>query len=125
MPARLVPLVSGLIRPIPLERPVVLIGRHQECDAQVAHSRISRRHCCVAQIAGGLVIRDLGSHNGVRINGERIEEAALEDGDEIAIGPILFRLDWPRSSHEGSEPVAPKAETPEIDSGDLVPLDDD
>lgn len=125
MPARLVPLVSGLIQPIPLVRPVVLIGRHQECDAPVAHSRVSRRHCCVAQIAGGLVIRDLGSRNGVRVNGERIEEAALEDADEIAIGPIVFRLEWPRSSREGLEPALPEAETPEIDPGDLVPLDDE
>lgn len=125
MPARLVPLVSGVIRPILLERPVVLIGRHQECDAPLSHSRISRRHCCVAQIAGGLVIRDLGSRNGVRINGERIEEASLEDGDEIAIGPIVFRLDWPRSTSEAQAPASPEEETPEIDSGDLVPLDDD
>ncbi|WP_169972734.1 FHA domain-containing protein [Tautonia rosea] len=125
MPARLVPLVSGLIRPIPLERPVVLIGRHLECDAQVSHSRISRRHCCVAQIAGGLVIRDLGSRNGTRINGEQIEEAALEDGDEIAIGPVVFRLEWPRSSSEAQKSVSPEGKIPEGDSGDLVPLEDD
>jgi pSer/pThr/pTyr-binding forkhead associated (FHA) protein len=102
-----------------------LIGRHQECDAPVSHSRISRRHCCVAQIAGGLVIRDLGSRNGVRINGERIEEAALEDGDEIAIGPIVYRLDWPRTSSEARSPAPPAAQPPEILPGDLVPLDDD
>ncbi|MEW4568854.1 FHA domain-containing protein [Tautonia sp. JC769] len=121
-PARLVPLVSGLIRPIPLERPVVLIGRHQECDAPVVHARISRRHCCVAQIAGGLVIRDLGSRNGVRVNGERIEEAALADGDEVAIGPIVYRLEWPQVS---GDPRSAAQQSPDIIPGDLVPLDDD
>ena len=125
MSARLVPLSPGPVRPIPLERPVVLIGRHQECDAQLSHSRISRRHCCVAQIAGGLVIRDLGSLNGVRINGYPVDEASLEDGDEVAIGPILFRLDWPRASDSGAEPAPTDPASTELAEDDLVPLDDD
>ena len=39
------------------------------------------------------LIRDLGSRNGVRVNGRLQEEARLHSGDELAIGPILFRLE--------------------------------
>lgn len=124
MPARLVPLVSGLIRPIPLERPVLLIGRHLECDAQLPHSRISRRHCCVAQVADRLVIRDLGSRSGVRVNGVLIDEAALEHGDEVAIGPILFRLERLGAEPEASD-LSPINDSSGLDESDLVALDDD
>ncbi|QDV35850.1 FHA domain-containing protein [Tautonia plasticadhaerens] len=104
MPARLVPLSPGLTRPIPLERPVLLVGRHLECDAQIPHPRISRRHCCVVQVADRLVIRDLGSRTGVRVNGVPIDEAALEHGDEVAIGPILFRLECPDPAAQAARP---------------------
>jgi pSer/pThr/pTyr-binding forkhead associated (FHA) protein len=112
-----------LIRPIPLERPVVLIGRHLECDAQLPHPRVSRRHCCVAQVADRLVIRNLGSRSGVRVNGHSIDETALEHGDEVAIGPILFRLECPGPERQGEAP--PFADAPSIvDDSDLMPLDD-
>ncbi|RUL87290.1 FHA domain-containing protein [Tautonia sociabilis] len=122
MSVRLVPLIPGVIRPIPLERPVLLIGRHLECDAHLPHPRVSRRHCCIAQVAGRLVIRDLGSRTGVRINGLTIDEAALEPGDEVAIGPLVFRLEGPEavpSPGAGPAPFSPPADD------DLIPLEDD
>ena len=39
-----------------------------------------------------VLIRDLGSHNGVRVNGRVVEEATLQVGDEVAIGPLIYRL---------------------------------
>src|ERR671916_906524 len=93
MPARLVPLTSGAAPPIALDRPVILIGRHPECDIPITLPEISRRHCCVAQASERLVIRDLGSRNGVRVNGRRIDEEALQPGDEVAIAHLIYRLE--------------------------------
>ncbi len=95
MPARLVPLSAGTAPVITVQRPVVLIGRHPECDVRVDLPKISRRHCCIVLAYDRVVIRDLGSRNGLRVNGLVIEESSLEHGDEVAIGPVLFRVDNP------------------------------
>ena len=88
--------------PIPLEKPIILIGRQSECDFHLIHSRkVSRRHCCVAQVNNHYVIRDLGSTNGVYLNGLRIRrEAMLSFGDELTIGDLHFHLqkELPQSS---------------------------
>src|SRR3954451_23863966 len=93
MSARLVPLTPGAAPTIPIQRPVLLIGRHPECDVRIDLAKISRRHCCLALAYDRVMIRDLGSRNGLRVNGLLVEEAQLRGGDEIAIGPILYRLE--------------------------------
>ena len=85
---------------IPLDKPIVLIGRHQECDIQIPSRKISRRHCCLAQVGDHLVVRDLGSTNGVRINGIKVVEGNLQTGDELMIGNVSYQLKW------GDEPGA-------------------
>jgi pSer/pThr/pTyr-binding forkhead associated (FHA) protein len=72
---------------------VILIGRHLECDVRLDSPKISRRHCCVAIAYDRVVIRDLGSQNQIRVNGQVVEEARLQSGDEVAIGPLLYRLE--------------------------------
>jgi hypothetical protein len=96
-----------------------------------------------------LLIRDLGSRNGVRVNGRSVDEARLNTGDELAIGPILFRLEAegenpetlgapvsrpahsPRAARPGAmgpnvKSAAPLRQSSRLDSEvDLVPLDDD
>jgi pSer/pThr/pTyr-binding forkhead associated (FHA) protein len=93
MSFRIVPLVKGSFPQIALYRPVLLVGRHPECDVRLDSPKVSRRHCCVAIAYDRVLIRDLGSRNGVRVNGRLLEEATLHSGDELAIGPILFRLE--------------------------------
>src|SRR5436853_3220043 len=93
MSFQLVPLIKGTAPIIALHRPVLLIGRHIECDARIDLPKISRRHCCVAIAYDRVSVRDLGSRNQVRVNGQVVEEARLQPGDEMAIGPILYRLE--------------------------------
>ena len=69
MSFRIVPLVKGSAPLIALYRPVLLIGRHPECDVRIESPKVSRRHCCVATAYDRVLIRDLGSRNGVRVNG--------------------------------------------------------
>jgi predicted component of type VI protein secretion system len=136
MSARLVPLTSGAAPAIPLQRPVLLIGRHPECDIRIDLPKISRRHCCVALAYERLVIRDLGSTNGLRVNGTLVEEAQLKGGDEVAIGPILYRVEVaapappppppPAAAKRPAQPAKPPS-LPSLptDTGDddLIPID--
>ncbi len=91
MPARLVALDEGL--DIPLDRTMVVVGRHPQCDARLDSLRISRHHCCMTLENGDVVVRDLGSTNGIRINGQRVEIGRLRTGDELSIAHIRYRLD--------------------------------
>ena len=79
---------------IPLEKPIILIGRHQECDIQIPSRKISRRHCCIALVTDHLVIRDLGSTNGIRINGVKVVEGNLRPDDELTIGNMRYQVRW-------------------------------
>jgi pSer/pThr/pTyr-binding forkhead associated (FHA) protein len=107
MSAFLVPLDPGLCL-IPLEKAIVLIGRQSDCDVSLTHSRkISRKHCCIAQVNNSYVIRDLGSTNGIFVNGTRVRrEAGLAMGDEVAIGDVRFRL-----QNEATTPKSAKSPT--------------
>jgi len=78
----------------------LLVGRHPECDIRFDLPTISRRHCCLALAYDRITIRDLGSRHGIRVNGELCEESRLHPGDELAIGPLLFRF-------EGDTPAPP------------------
>lgn len=88
----LVPIEAG--RPIVLDKAIVLIGRQADCDVVLTNSRrVSRRHCCVAQVNDTFVVRDLGSMNGVRVNGRRVDsEARIGLGDVVSIGDLGFVL---------------------------------
>lgn len=72
-----------------------VIGRSRECDIVLDDSGISRRHAHVRPHAGGWAIEDLGSTNGLRVNGARIQGATrLQGGDRIEMGSteIVFEL---------------------------------
>jgi len=90
MPAHLLSLTDG--PSILLDKPILLFGRHDDCDVKLQSKKVSRRHCVLAQINDHLVVRDLGSTNGVRINGSRVIEGRLSPGDELAIGNFKYQI---------------------------------
>lgn len=104
MTYQLIPIEKGRSPAIALQRPVLLIGRHPECDVRIDLPKISRRHCCLALAYDRVLIRDLGSHNGLRVNGRLVQEARLHAGDEVAIGPVIYRLEI-----EAVRPAVPNA----------------
>jgi pSer/pThr/pTyr-binding forkhead associated (FHA) protein len=121
MAATLVPMEGG--SPIALDKPIILIGRNQDCDISLqTSSKISRRHCCIVQCTDRYLLRDLGSMNGVRVNGQRVVEMELKSGDEIAVADVgfTFRLDNGRpkqrsgAAAEGADRVTapPPADSP-------------
>ena len=92
MPVFLVP-VDGSAA-VPIDKAIVFFGRHNDCDISLVQSRkVSRKHCLVAVIDDHFVIRDLGSMNGVRVNGMEVKkEAKFNLGDEVTIGDVVYRL---------------------------------
>jgi pSer/pThr/pTyr-binding forkhead associated (FHA) protein len=70
-----------------LEHRVLRIGRHDQNDVMLAGPTVSTRHATVRVEPVGVVIEDEGSLNGTFVNGVRIEQQLLEDGDRIQIGP--------------------------------------
>src|SRR6266508_1784133 len=64
----------------------VVIGRSRDCDIQLADSNVSRRHAELRQEGASYWIVDLGSTNGMEVNGKRVKRAKLRDGDTITLG---------------------------------------
>jgi hypothetical protein len=95
MQARLVHLVLG--RPpveMPIDRPVVVIGRQEGVAFRIDDEGVSRQHARLELLGDEFVLTDLGSTNGTRVNGTRLNGAVkLRDGDIIGLGStsLLFR----------------------------------
>jgi hypothetical protein len=109
MPAFLVPLQPGALV-IPLEKAILLVGRQSDCDVSLTTSRkISRKHCCIAIVNDNVIVRDLGSTNGISINGERVKsEGRVRMGDELCIGDVRFRLQRDATIPPSADSVTPE-----------------
>lgn len=82
---------SGLV--IPITIPQFMIGRAEDCQLKPRSELISRYHCAILSEPSYVAVRDLGSKNGVYVNGERIGvEQELKNGDKLAIGPLEFQV---------------------------------
>ena len=64
------------------------IGRSRECDVVIDDPNISRKHAEVRRTIEGWTVVDLGSTNGIKVNGRRVREAVLSPGDEITLGLV-------------------------------------
>ena len=79
---------TGQVVPITVEK--FVIGRAEDCHLRPRSEMISRYHC-VIHVGDDVVVRDLGSKNGVRLNGERVSaEQKIKNGDKLVIGPLEF-----------------------------------
>ena len=69
-----------------IDKRVTVLGRAQDCDIQLADPNVSRRHAELRQEETSYWIVDLGSTNGMEVNGRRLRQAKLEDGDRVTLG---------------------------------------
>jgi hypothetical protein len=78
-----------------LSHPVTVIGRAAESDVRVDDPAVSRRHAELRYTDGAVELVDLGSTNGVAVNGKPTPRATLQDGDRIDVASttLIFRRD--------------------------------
>ena len=101
------------------EKSSVTVGRSKTADVRLDDPAVSRVHCVIEARPDGVFVRDNGSRNGIKVNGKRVEEAALSSRDEVSIerfrlkaylifgGATVSRVRG--KSSKRSVPVAPQA----------------
>jgi len=84
---------EGGERRVELEAELTRIGRSSEADVRLADTGVSRLHAELRLLGKEVVLVDLGSTNGTTLNGKRVQEGRLRDGDRIGIGSnsLVFR----------------------------------
>ena len=116
MRAQLIPLEGG--EPIEIIKDMVLVGRREECDLNLEHKSVSKLHCIIVKTDGLLLVRDLGSTNGTRVNGQRVRRAALLPNDQLHIASVKFRI----YLGPGEPPVSGSENTQRIEADELQRL---
>jgi pSer/pThr/pTyr-binding forkhead associated (FHA) protein len=104
MRARLFPLDGG--PPVELTRDITLVGRGDDCELRIEHKSVSKRHCVLVKTDGLILIRDLGSTNGTRVNGQRVRRAALLPNDTLSVANFRYAVKF------GDGPAPPPVVNP-------------
>jgi hypothetical protein len=73
-----------------LDKQRIVLGRSRECDIQISDPNVSRRHAEFRREGGAFWLVDLGSTNGVDVNGRRQHRTKLRNGDRVTIGTTEF-----------------------------------
>jgi hypothetical protein len=79
-------------RAIALRKTRTVIGRGSEADVRIHDSKASRKHASIFFTGTEFRVRDESSLNGTLLNGSRVMEYAIRDGDELLVGDTLFRF---------------------------------
>jgi hypothetical protein len=88
-------------RVVPLDARVTTIGRGAEADVRLSDTGVSRLHAEVRVEPGSIVVADLGSTNGTRVNGRAVQSAPLSDGDVVEMGGSRLVFRDPESGQGG------------------------
>ncbi len=113
LPSPLSPLPSmlyGELRPmgggdnIPLGKPELTIGRSESCDVTLRFSNVSGKHCKLVLSSGYWYVLDLGSTNGVRVNGVKVTDRRLDPGSRLTIAKHDFLVHFNPEKNGASGP---------------------
>jgi len=111
MYGELIPVGGG--DPIPLLRKTLLVGRSETCDVVLRFSNVSAQHCRLNLDEGYWLVNDMGSRNGTRVNGVRIEKKRLLPGDVLALASRKYEVRYSPSQNGACGP--PPSENEEED----------
>lgn len=105
MRARLLPADAGPA--IELDKDLTLVGRDSVCDVRLGHKSVSKLHCILVKTDGLILVRDLGSTNGTRVNGTRVRRGALLPNDWLMIATLRYLVKFGSSLEAGDTPPPP------------------
>jgi pSer/pThr/pTyr-binding forkhead associated (FHA) protein len=117
MRAQLIPLDNS--PPLEITKEMTLVGRSEGCDLRLDHKSVSKLHCVLVKTDGLMLVRDLGSTNGTRVNGQRIRRAALLPNDQLHIASMKFKVLF---GPKALPVVSPEERTQQIDGAELQRL---
>src|SRR5438094_3918689 len=117
MRAQLVPMDGG--NAIEIARDMTLVGRKEDCDLRLDHKSVSKLHCVIVKTDGLLLVRDLGSTNGTRVNGQRIRRAALLPNDKLTIANFHYRILFGALIEA---PASPEEHTMQMEAKDVAQM---
>jgi pSer/pThr/pTyr-binding forkhead associated (FHA) protein len=124
MRAQLLPIDGG--SPIEIAKDLTLVGRKEDCDVRLDHKSVSKMHCVIVKTDGLLLLRDLGSTNGTRVNGQRVRRAALLPNDQLTIANFKFRIFLGPDNPPAAQPVPAPARgneyTQQLEPGEVAEL---
>jgi pSer/pThr/pTyr-binding forkhead associated (FHA) protein len=82
------------------EQGAVRVGRGEDAGIRIDHPSVSREHLEIERVGTGFRVRDLGSANGMRVGGQRLDEAVLGAGDVLELGTVFLRFVPPEEAYE-------------------------
>jgi ABC transport system ATP-binding/permease protein len=104
---------EGKTTVVPLNRDEVTVGRKEGNTIRLTERNVSRRHARILRHNGTVFVEDLGSYNGVKVNGNRIAgRVAVAEGDRIQIGDYLLGIKVDRAADMPADPFADQKTTP-------------
>ncbi len=92
MYGELIPIGGG--DPIPLLKKELLVGRRESCDIVLRFANVSAHHCKMEIRAGYWYIVDQNSRNGIKVNGNRVDEKRLDNGDLLAVAKHKYEIHY-------------------------------
>jgi predicted component of type VI protein secretion system len=88
----LVPVGGG--DPIPLLKPLLVMGRRESCDIVLRFVNVSGQHCQLSLERGYWFVQDLNSQNGTKVNGTRVVRKRLDPGDLLTIARHKYTMKY-------------------------------
>src|SRR5205823_17519 len=103
---------------VPFVREEITIGRQEGNTIRLTERNVSRRHARLMRSNGSVLVEDLGSYNGIRINGEKIAgQVPVNDGDLIQIGDYDLAVQHDQVAQAGHAAHAPTSKPPLVPHG--------
>src|ERR1700730_2775383 len=113
---------EGKTTVVPLIRDEISIGRKEGNTIRLTERNVSRHHARLYRQNGSVYVEDLNSHNGTKINGERLQKrTAIGEADSIQIGDYRLSVKRDRSDNKGPPPADEPLTRPFVKAGDVQP----
>lgn len=116
---------SDAAKTLQLSQDVVTLGRSKENIIILRNIKASRHHAKIERIGATYQISDLGSGNGTRVNGEKVDFQALSTGDEIRIGDAVVTLKSIDDAVDGEDVSEEPTEQIELQGDDDIKIQSD